>query len=255
MALPQRKQSNEQPQNIYQYQVRNAQKFDRRSLVSDVGEDPRLLSSENPTLREQQERAAKTPANDPQYNAPQPTAPSRASTAAKAVIRKKILNRKTATKVLKRVKVKFVTASIIAWGMTLWSIQVVFALVSTIFLGLLGASSAVVNSNIITRGLGWVAERATEAATWVISGTAISISDMTAGMFMAMYVITFAIGMITLMAASIQYMMSLIHPLSGEQMGMKYGAFLIAILGYATPLLNLFPWFLVFAVVVWKYPR
>ena len=254
MALPQRQSNEGQSPNTYQYQVRNAQKVERRGLVSDVEADPRLMSSDNPTLREREERIAKKAADQAKSHLPEhsistpnvrPTIPGR----------KKILSLRNNKKLFKYAKTTTVSASIVAWGMSLWTIQVIFALISTIFLGLMGAGDAVISSNLVTRIGGWLVERAVEGGTWLISGTAISVSDIGAGVFMALYMVVFAIGFGTLCAASFQYMASLIQPLSGEHSGTKYVAFLIAILGYATPILNLFPWFLVFVAVVWKYPK
>lgn len=40
-----------------------------------------------------------------------------------------------------------------------------------------------------------------------------------------------------------------------EGANMKMGAFLLAVIGYFLPILNLFPWALVWALVVLRYPN
>ena len=264
MALPQRKPAQGQSPNTYQYQVRNTKKVERPGLntdfqylnneeFSDANADPRLLSSQNPTRRTQAERAAQPAANEPEYYKPEQS--ESVKNQITSSLRKKLFSKRTVKKAIKYARSTTVSGSIVAWGMTLWTIQVMFALMSIVFLGVLGIGDAAVSSSWITSAMGWAVERAVEGGTWLISGTAISVSDIGAGAFILCYMIAFAIGFVTLCAASIQYMMSLIQPLSGENSGTKYVTFLLALIGYATPLLNLFPWFLVFVAVVWKYPK
>jgi hypothetical protein len=259
MALPQRKSYEAQSPNTYQYQIRNAKKVERKGLNTDfqylndpefANDDARLLSSANPTLRAQSKKLSKKAANAAKYSAK-----NAVLTQTTSPIRRKITAVHNTKSVYKFAKATVVSAAIFAWGMTLWTIQLVFAAVSTVFLGVMYAGDAVINSNFITRGLGWAVERATEGATWFISGTAVSASDMTAGMFFVLWLVSWIIGVITLCAASLQYMMALIDPLGGDEAGMKKGAFCLAIFFYGVPILNLFPWFLFFVAVVWKYPK
>ncbi len=46
-----------------------------------------------------------------------------------------------------------------------------------------------------------------------------------------------------------------IKPLWGRHMSTKIAFFSLGMVGYAFPVLNLVPWFLVYAVVIWLYPR
>lgn len=51
------------------------------------------------------------------------------------------------------------------------------------------------------------------------------------------------------------YKFSFLNPLGGRGGGMKMGFFLLAAIGYSTPLLNLFPWFIAWATAVWVKPK
>ena len=265
MALPQRKSYEEeqfpyeeQPQNAYRYKIRNAQKQGRGVLVSDVGDDPRLLSSANPTLREREGRinAKATAANAETLNHAH-TAHTKSITLArlKQQFNKKQLLLRGTKKLLRRTRATTVSISIVAWGMTLWFVQVSFALISNIYMGVIGAGDTLVNSNAVTRIAGWVVNQAVEGGTWLITGTSISLGDMSAGIFIWLWMVSFALGMVTLFGASLQFMLSLINSLSGDNTSMKYIAFIVVIFGYSVPLLNLLPWFLVYVAVVWKYPK
>lgn len=265
MALPQRKSYEEEqfpyegkPQSAYRYEIRNAQKHERRRLVSDVGDDPRLLSSANPTLRERTDRiSAKATATNPETLNHSHAAHAKSITLArlKQQFNKKQLLLRGTKKLLRRTRVTAVSISIVAWGMTLWFVQVSFALISNIYMGVLGAGDAIVSGNVITSAAGWLVNQAVEGGTWLITGTSISLSDMSAGIFVALWMVSFALGLVTLFGASLQFMMSLIYSLSGDRTSMKYIVFMMAIFGYAVPLLNLFPWFLIYVAVVWKYPK
>lgn len=260
MALPQRKSYEEeqfpyeeQPQNAYRYEIRNAQKHERRRLISDVGDDPRLLSSANPTLRERTDRI--NAADAEALNHAPAVHPKQITLArAKEQFNKKQLLRGT-KKLLRKTRVTTVSISIFWWGIWLWAAQALSALIGSIYLGVLGASDAIASSNIVTSAFGWLINRAVEGGTWLITGTSTSLSDMSTAVFMVLWTVPFALGMATLLAASIQYTMSLIQPLSGDNAGTKYIAYIIAIFGYSVPLLNLFPWFLIVVYVVWKYPK
>jgi hypothetical protein len=266
MALPQRNTAEDQSPNTYQYQVRNAKKIDKKRLNTDfqylnnedfssANADPRLLSSENPTLRTKEALAAKQAVNDSQHyklKQPQPVeAPTRNT-------RKKVLSLRNTKKVLRSTKSTAVSSSIVAWGMSLWVIQVIFALLGIIFLATVGGVDAIANSDFVQTTLDRAANApilggVIQAGRLIVS--AVDSQSLATGFYLLLYMIVLAIGLFTLGAASFQYMVSLINPLSGDNGGAKMNTFLLAILGYATPFLNLFPWFLIYIAVVWKYPK
>lgn len=272
MALPRRQSQDNEESNspqTYQYttsRIRNASKTERIGLntdfqyIKDLDEnisDSRLLSSSNPALRNRKDASVakeKTVEETKHHQSKLSEAKRLASKTARGA-RKKFSAIRKPKKLFVRARATTVSWTIVTWGMWLWVAQLIFAFLSIVFLGLIGAGEAAANSSLITRIFGWAVERAIEGTTWFISGTSIGVGDMGAAAFIGCYMIAFAIGLITLIAANTQYMLTFMHPMSGQENGKKYMAFLIALIGYSTPLLNIFPWFLIFVAVVWKYPK
>ena len=73
--------------------------------------------------------------------------------------------------------------------------------------------------------------------------------------FFITYVILLAIALLQTLAMYLTYKIEFIDPLGGEQAGKKYGCFLLMFIGYAVPVINIFPWFLPWTLVVWKNPK
>jgi hypothetical protein len=162
---------------------------------------------------------------------------------------------KTATKVAFRARVSAVNTSIFAWGSYLWLVQLLFAVISLSMLGIMGVTSAIIKESGVIGGTAvWLAEKLAEGVRFV-SGIDVNLAAIAEGMFIAPYVLVIAIGIITILAAYLQYALSFIKPLSGEMGGLKLGTLLLALIGYSVPLLNIFPWALIWMAVVWKYPR
>jgi hypothetical protein len=69
------------------------------------------------------------------------------------------------------------------------------------------------------------------------------------------YLILFAIALIIIFTMYTAYKLMGLEPLGGKGSGLKYGAFLLTIIGYSLPLLNMFPWFMVWAGAVWLKPK
>lgn len=73
-----------------------------------------------------------------------------------------------------------------------------------------------------------------------------------AGDFM---VIMAVYGMALLLIIGIVYLLAGLNPLFGRGAGAKISALLVAIIGYSFPFTNLFPWFIFWIAVVWRYPK
>lgn len=164
-------------------------------------------------------------------------------------------NRTTASKLIAKTKASTVNASIMAWGGGLWfMVQLPFALISLVMLGLAGITVGATESSGI---LGWAAGAASkivEGAAAIV-GVDLSLTGISTGFFTVTYVLVLAVGLVTIFAAFFQYTLAFLKPLSGEMAGLKMGTFLIVLFGYSTPLLNLFPWIFLWMTVVWKYPK
>ncbi|MFW6210034.1 MAG: hypothetical protein ACOC4E_00930 [Patescibacteria group bacterium] len=75
------------------------------------------------------------------------------------------------------------------------------------------------------------------------------------GGFFIMHFTAFALGMLTLFSMYLIYTFAFLRPLSGRAAGLKISALLLAIVGYALPLANLLPWFLIWSFLVLRYPK
>ena len=76
-----------------------------------------------------------------------------------------------------------------------------------------------------------------------------------ANFFMITHVLVMFIGWGTLLAIGIIYTMSAQKAFSGKGASGKNGMFLLALIGYSIPILNLFPWFFLWTLMVLKNPR
>jgi hypothetical protein len=154
---------------------------------------------------------------------------------------------KAARKLIARTKATAVGSSIFAWTFFVWPVQLVFAILSIVGLGLASAISSITESS-------WIASKISSALAGLASFAGIDLG-IAGGIFAIPWLIVMVIGILSLATASIQYTFALLHPLSGDGAGLKIGTFLLAIVGYTVPIANLFPWVVVFVLVVWKYPR
>lgn len=142
-----------------------------------------------------------------------------------------------------------VNTSILSWVLWTYPVQLIFAILGLIILGLASGAESVINSNFIFKAIADVADSITK----FVAG--FGISDAISGFYMVTYVVVLGLGIITLISIYLQYTLSLLKPLSGEKSGFKLGIFLLVFIGYSVPIANLFPWVILWMAVVWKYPR
>ncbi len=172
----------------------------------------------------------------------------------------KLLKNKTLSQGLNTVnkrKTLAVNRSIMYWGGYLWLfVQLPFATLCVVTFALMGGISAIgesiSESNILFKLLSSIVDKTLD---FLKSLTGVGLTDVVAGLFFLFYIIAFAVGMITLMGTYLQHSTVLNNPLNGEASGLKMGALLLAIIGYSVPLLNMFPWVLVWLFTISKYPR
>ena len=150
-----------------------------------------------------------------------------------------------------------VNRSIMYWAGYLWLfVQLPFAVLCAVILGVMGGISAlgksISESNILFKLIASIADKTLD---FLKSLTGVGLTDAIAGLFFIFYIIVFVVGMITLMGAYLQHSTVMNNPLNGEASGLKTGALLLAIIGYSVPLLNMFPWVLVWLFTISKYPR
>jgi hypothetical protein len=179
------------------------------------------------------------------------------------IIRKKVKHKvPTSEKVIARLKVSAINVWVGGWA-TYWylAFQLPIALVSVTALGM---SYAVYDR--ISAVLG---ERFTDAAlkTLIESGAAISalieyVAKIIFGfsfdpmlLFVTPFALVFILGLLQLILTWFIYHIAGIKSLSGEAGGIKNLMFVLAGVGYALPILNLFPLIFLWMIVVWRYPK
>lgn len=161
----------------------------------------------------------------------------------------------TAKKLKAKVRVSFINATILSWSIPLWfTVQLPLALVS---IGMLGAASIAESLISSVPFLGTAIRTINSAITagGSLLGIDIDLAANATMALMALNMVVFAIGILSLAVMLFMYILNFMKPLSGQASGLKIGIFLLAIAGYLVPIANLIPWSVLFAAVVWKYPK
>lgn len=154
----------------------------------------------------------------------------------------------------------------ISWGIGLWAaIQLPLAVISLIFFGLtymvhdaLPSMVRGVTGDLIYRGLSYVFSSLLDGVSWLLEqilGFRLDELLNPENYFMLTHMLVFVIGFATLILMGIIYQISLINCVFGKHTGLKVGALIFASFAYMVPLLNLLPWFLIWVLVVWRYPE
>jgi|GEM_PF-1077756 len=158
-------------------------------------------------------------------------------------------------------------------GFSSWLMfQLPFAILSLMFLGISATVEALYkgvtqektdDGFIVSLG-----KNVVKAVTDVATATANLVNDKVLGLFgidltifdpmnffLITYLMVLAYGIFVLLFIYIFYKLAFLHPLSSKGGGMKTGMFLLALIGYSIPILNLFPWFYFWTLAVRIYPR
>lgn len=172
-------------------------------------------------------------------------------------------NPKTALKVAKQGKAWSTFMSIIAWGTPVYVFQFICALLLLVALGIGGIISEIFSFDQegqggLTSFLAGVGEFfGTTLLDLVVRGLSLLGIDLPDPQgFIGLFIfLPFMIGFGTLIGMSIQYVVTFHNPFGGQGASLKMTAFIIALIGYFLPILNLFPWALIWAFVVLRYPN
>lgn len=157
---------------------------------------------------------------------------------------------------LARNRATMINYSIFVWSGGTWmTVQLPFALLNLVAFGItLGVNALFQSSNKIVSAAAWLADKVVSGVGSLL-GFDINLVQMADDLFLLTYILIFSVGVFTLFTIFLQYTLANLRPLSGQQSGLKLGMLLLAIIGYSVPLLNMFPWAIVWMVAVWKYPK
>lgn len=191
----------------------------------------------------------------------QPRKPRRTLNPKKALIRKLPGGPVTAA-VAEKAMVSAVTAEIFSWAGWIWFVfQLPLAILTVALLGLVGLQAKLqefLHNTIAGQVIDWVTtpiQWLGQGASWVLNQFGVDFSVISvANLFMLFLMITAFIGWGTLLAMGINYVVTMTKCLSGKGSGVKWTALLIAVCAYGIPVLNIFPWFLLWLGAVWLYP-
>ncbi len=157
------------------------------------------------------------------------------------------------------------TIGIWSWAFFAWLwFQVPMAIISIVFMALTQAiyefveslNPTVENRTFIQSGISFVMDVVTWFATKVLDFFGIDITILNpANFFMLTHVIVTLFGWGVLLAIYLIYSLAGTKSVSGTNGGVKMITLLVAMIGYAIPIINLFPWFFIWTLVVLKNPK
>ncbi len=142
-----------------------------------------------------------------------------------------------------------VNLRILTWVLWAYLVQLIFAILGLIVLGIGAGADSVIESSAVAKTVVSVADTVTGFLFGFVA------SDIAEGVYIFTYAIVMAVSFITLLAVYTLYIFSKLKPLSGEEGGLKMGVLLFVIIMYLSPIANLFPWIFLCMYIVWKYPR
>ncbi len=162
----------------------------------------------------------------------------------------------------KRVSATRVNMTVLSIATPIWfTLQLPLALGAMFALGIAGMGDVAAQQilgNSVTNFLYGGYDAVTNAIEG-ISGVNLNIIeswvDFGGILFGALTMLVFLIGMITLFMMAIMYILSGVRCFMGEQATFKMATFIFAMLGYLLPVLNILPWFMLWGVIVWRYPK
>ena len=169
--------------------------------------------------------------------------------------------RKIGQKVQDRARASAVTPLLLAWA-SFWylSFQLPFAIISTLGMGIAaavyGAVSAVVGEGV-TR---FLAENALVAintfakAARFVAGNVFDITFDPVLLFLIPFAVVLVLGLLNLIVIWGVFSIAGLNPLSGKSALAKMLLFLLALIGVAIPILNLFPFTALWCLLVWWKP-
>ena len=158
-------------------------------------------------------------------------------------------------------------------GYSMWvGIQLPLAIMSLAFLGVaftlktiqakveaaaqavLGETITWVISTVYTYTLG----AAGKGVEWIfknIFGFSLAAIGDPTNWFVATWYLVVLFGWATLLVAVTIYLFSMVNPFFGKGAAWKMGGFIISVVGYLIPGLNILPWFAVYTAAVWTHPE
>lgn len=156
-----------------------------------------------------------------------------------------------------------ITISNATWIVYTWFfVQLPLAVLSILSFGIVSGIDSILTtdkSSGYSNIFGWMAAKAASVVGTALSSIAkfigIDFAEIAFSIALGFYVLILALGIITILTVYFQYIISGLKPTTGRGSGLKTGALLLAIIGYSTPMLNLFPFVFLWMASVWYHPK
>ena len=147
-------------------------------------------------------------------------------------------------KILLRSRVLTITTSSLTWSIpTYLFVQLPFATLAFLAFGAQGIVETSSVFNLVTR-----------AYEYVFSILGLPLVTFTSIFFLGNMVVLVT-GLFTILIIGFQYKLALLNPLLGRGSAFKFGALLLAFVGYSVPGLNFIPWAGLWILAVFIYPK
>lgn len=258
--------TDEQFFNAYEEQgIQPTYKSPRRQAERSVSESlENLDEDESATLphhgkkqyRERDTDEVYTTTDTRHSSAPTQTIQTRRSLGKKLVKNKRTLTLIDPGILAARVRVSAINPWLMAWGLWLWAtFQIPFAMISIIMFAI-GAGLSAVSDAIASTWVGRQVQSLASAVTGALEYFGIDLSIFSPySLAFVSGMVVIAIGLITIMSAIFAYSLGFINSFGGRGSAAKNAALLLCFLGYGLPIVNLLPWFLLYVLAVWRYPK
>ena len=156
-----------------------------------------------------------------------------------------------------------ITVSNATWiGYTWAFVQLPLAVLSILSFGIVSGLDSLLNTDKMSEYssvLGWMAAKAAGIVATAIDSIAkfigLDFAEIAFSIGAGLYMVVMALGLISILAVYFQYMASGLRPTTGRGSGLKTGALLLTIIGYCTPMLNIFPFIFLWMAAVWYHPK
>lgn len=157
-------------------------------------------------------------------------------------------------KFLFKARASAINISALSWGTPLWLfVQLPFAIIAVLTLAIAsGVDAAASGEGGI---LAWLSSAALGIADTLAKTIGIDFSKIALNLALVSMTFVLIFGLVSLLVLTLIYLMNGIRPLSGDGAGLKMGMFILAIVGYSTPLANILPFVFLYMAAVWFYPR
>lgn len=136
--------------------------------------------------------------------------------------------------------------------LSVWlTVQLPIAIVGLISFGVAGA----VDMTLASEGgiAAWFAKKVIQSIDLIASVFGTGLADSATALFFLSQIIILSIFLITALILFLFFTLKGMHPLSGSGAGFKMGAFLLCFIGYSMPLLNMFPFVILWVFAVYAF--